>query len=229
MHWSSSMSRTSRVPDRVAQRAGRAPLRLDHDQLADAVEALAERDPHLAAVRERFGVPPLWARRPGFSALVKIILEQQVSLASARAAFERLRAAVDRLTPRAFLELDAATLRRVGFSRQKAGYCRSLAEEIADGRLRLAEVARMEDERAHERLTRLRGVGRWTADIYLLMALGRPDIWPRGDLALAKAAQRVKELPRLPTDEQLEEIASAWRPWRAVAARMLWHEYLSRI
>ena len=101
--------------------------------------------------------------------------------------------------------------------------------EIEGASVRLAEVARMEDERAHERLTRLRGVGRWTADIYLLMALGRPDIWPRGDLALAKAAQRVKELPRLPTDEQLEEIASAWRPWRAVAARMLWHEYLSRI
>ena len=97
--------------------APETPPRLGHDQLRAAVEELAERDEHLAAVRERFGVPPLWARRPGFSALVRIILEQQVSLASARAAFGRLRAAVDRLTPRSFLELDAATLRRAGFSR----------------------------------------------------------------------------------------------------------------
>ena len=159
---------------------------------------------------------------------MRIILEQQVSLASARAAFERLRGAVDRLTPGAFLELDAATLRRVGFSRQKAGYCRSLAEEIVAGRLRLAELARMRDDDAHERLTALRGVGRWTADIYLLMVLGRPDVWPRGDLALAKAARRVKELPRLPDEAELQEIALSWRPWRAVAARLLWHDYLSR-
>lgn len=192
------------------------------------MEELGRRDPDLAEVRRRFGVPPLWARRPGFSALVRIILEQQVSLASARAAFERLRGAVDRLTPRAFLELDAATLRRVGFSRQKAGYCRSLAEEIVEGRLRLADLARVGDQAAHDRLTRLRGVGRWTADIYLLMALCRPDVWPRGDLALAKAAQRVKGLPTLPDDDELEAMAAGWRPWRAVAARLLWHDYLSR-
>ncbi len=201
---------------------------LNRQRLHRAVEALARRDRHLAAVRDRFGTPPLWARRPGFSALVKIILEQQVSLASARAAFDRLRAAVDRLTPRAFLELDAVTLRRAGFSRQKAGYCRSLAEEIVDGRLRLSDLARMDDEAAHGRLTRLRGVGRWTADIYLLMALGRPDVWPRGDLALAKAAQRVKDLPRVPDDDELAAIAEGWRPWRAAAARLLWLDYLSR-
>ena len=205
-----------------------APPRLDRALLRRAVAELAARDPDLAAVRRSFGVPPLWARRPGFSALVRIILEQQVSLASARAAFERLRGAVDRLTPRAFLELDAATLRRVGFSRQKAGYCRALAEEIVGGRLRLADLARMDDESAHERLTRLPGVGRWTADIYLLMALGRPDVWPRGDLALARAAQRVKGLPRRPDDDELAAMAEAWRPWRAAAARLLWHDYLSR-
>jgi DNA-3-methyladenine glycosylase II len=205
-----------------------SPGRLDRDRLLAAVKELIGRDPHLAEVHRRFGPPPLWARRPGFSALVKIILEQQVSLASARAAFERLRAAVDRLTPRAFLELDDATLRGAGFSRQKADYCRSLAEEIVAGRLRLADVARMDDASAHRRLVRLRGVGRWTADIYLLMALGRPDVWPSGDLALAKAAQRVKGLAELPDDEELERIAAAWRPWRAVAARLLWHDYLSR-
>ena len=203
-------------------------MALDRERLRVAVDELAARDPDLAAIERRFGVPPLWARRPGFSALLRIILEQQVSLASARAAFERLRGAVDRLTPRAFLALDGPTLRRIGFSRQKADYCRSLAAAIVERRFRPADLAVMEDERAHRALTRLRGVGRWTADIYLLMALGRPDVWPRGDLALAKAAQRVKRLRRLPTDDELEAIASAWRPWRAVAARLLWHDYLRR-
>ena len=202
--------------------------RLDTAGLRLAVAELAARDPDLAAVHRRLGPPPLWARRPGFSALVRIVLEQQVSLASARAAFERLRTAVDRLTPRAFLELDAATLRRVGFSRQKAGYCRSLAEEIVGGRLRLPVLAGMDDAAARQRLMALRGIGRWSADIYLLMALCRPDVWPRGDLALVKAAQRVKGLPRLPDDDELAAIADAWRPWRAVAARLLWHDYLSR-
>ena len=222
------MSRRSPESDRASRPADAALPRLDRAALATAVEELSRRDPDLAELRRRLGVPPLWARRPGFSALVKIILEQQVSLASAQAAFDRLRGAVDRLTPRAFLELDPATLRRVGFSRQKAGYCRALAEEIVEGRLRLADLARMDDAAAHDRLTRLKGVGRWTADIYLLMALCRPDVWPRGDLALARAAQRVKRLPSLPDDDRLEAIAAAWRPWRAVAARLLWREYLSR-
>jgi DNA-3-methyladenine glycosylase II len=204
------------------------PQPLDGDRLISGVEELAGSDRQLGEVVRRIGPPPLWARRPGFSTLVRIILEQQVSLASARAAFERLRAAVDRLTPRAFLALDAATLRRAGCSRQKPGYCRSLAEEIVSGELRLADLAHMDDDSARRRLTRLRGVGRWTADIYLLMALRRPDIWPRGDLALAKATRQVKDLPHSPTDDELEAIAARWRPWRAVAARLLWHDYLSR-
>ncbi len=204
------------------------PLRpLDRRSLLAAVEELASRDEDLAEVRLRLGPPPLWARRPGFSALVRIILEQQVSLASARAAFARLRAAVDRLTPGAFLALDDRSLRAIGFSRQKAGYCRELAAAIVDGRLRLALLAQVDDRGVRERLTALRGIGRWTADIYLLMALGRPDVWPRGDLALARAVQRIKRLERLPTDDQLMALAAGWRPWRAVAARMLWHDYLS--
>lgn len=212
----------------MSARAAGSPPRLDRELVRAASERLAARDRHLAEVLCRWGPPPLWARRPGFPALVRIILEQQVSLASARAAFERLRARVGRLTPRAFLELDGAALRRAGFSRQKAAYCRALAAEIVEGRLRLAELARMDDESARRRLVELRGIGRWTADIYLLMALRRPDVWPRGDLALAKAAQRVKRLPDLPSDDELERLAAGWRPWRAVAARLLWHDYLSR-
>jgi DNA-3-methyladenine glycosylase II len=192
------------------------------------VTELARRDGDLARVVERHGPPPLWAREPGFPTLVHIILEQQVSVASARAAFERLRTAVrGPLTPRRFLALDDAALRAAGFSRQKAGYCRQLAASLNAGELDLERVARLGDEEARAELMKVKGVGRWTADIYLLMALGRPDVWPSGDLALAVAAQSVKRLAARPTAPELDALGDAWRPLRAVAARLLWHQYLS--
>lgn len=201
--------------------------RLTADRLPEAIAHLASRDGDLARLADSVGVPPLWARRPGFPTLLLIILEQQVSLASARAVFHKLEASVGRLTPTAFLQLGDGQLRRMGFSRQKAGYCRSLASAIGERSLRLGEIARQGDLEAKESLMRLKGIGHWTADIYLLMALRRPDIWPRGDLALAKAVERAKGLERRPSDDELEEIASLWRPWRAVAARLLWHDYLT--
>jgi DNA-3-methyladenine glycosylase II len=170
----------------------------------------------------------MWNRRPGFPTLLHIILEQQVSLASARAAFDRLRAAASPLTPARFLELDDATLKAIGFSRQKTAYGRHLAQSIVHGHFRLAALNRMDDATARAELLKLNGVGPWTADIYLLMALRRPDVWPSGDLALALAVQRVKRLPSRPTPDELDAIGAAWRPWRAVAARVLWHYYLSQ-
>lgn len=202
-------------------------MRLTPQTLLEATHELAARDEDLARVLAALGPPPLWARKPGFPTLVHIILEQQVSLASARAAFVKLGAATGRLTPQAFLRLDDVTLREIGFSRQKAHYCRVLAETLVTKQLRLGELARMEDVAAHQALISLKGIGRWTADIYLLMALRRPDVWPRGDLALIKAAQRVKRLAAAPTNDELEILAEGWRPWRSVAARLLWHDYLS--
>jgi len=152
-----------------------------------------------------------------------------VSLASAQAAFDRLVTEVVEVTPGSFLILDDATLKRIGFSRQKTRYCRDLATAIRDGILDLDRLERLEDEEARAELSRIKGIGHWTADIYLLMALGRPDIWPNGDLALAKAAQRVKRLDAVPTPAELEGLGEAWRPWRAVAARLLWHHYLSSL
>jgi DNA-3-methyladenine glycosylase II len=177
----------------------------------------------------RLGPPPLWAREPGFPTLIHIILEQQVSLASARVAFERLKAACapSTRTPERFLSFDDAELKAIGFSRQKTLYSRHLADAILQGRLDLDALARMPDEAVHTALLQLKGVGPWSASIYLLMALGRPDAWPSGDLALAVAAQRVKRLPSRPTPGDLEAMSEAWRPWRAVAARVLWHYYLS--
>ncbi len=200
---------------------------LDETTLREAAEHLGARDARLAAVLDRHGPPPLWAREPGFPTLLHIILEQQVSLASARAAFQRLQAAASPLTPERFLELDDATLKSVGFSRQKTRYGRELAQAVLSGALDLEALAELEDDDVRSALTAVKGIGRWTADIYLLMALGRPDVWPSGDLALAVAARSVLALADLATNAELLALAEAWRPWRAVAARLLWHAYLS--
>jgi DNA-3-methyladenine glycosylase II len=200
---------------------------LDQRTLEEAVLALAETDVDLRRVIERHGPPPLWDREPGFSTLLRIILEQQVSLASARATYERLLRVVSTLTPATLLALDDATLRTAGFSRQKASYARDLARSLADGAFDLVDLENKEDDEARGELTRLRGIGIWSADIYLLMALRRSDVWPRSDLALAIAAAEVKHLERRPAPDELESMASSWRPWRAVAARILWHHYLS--
>ncbi len=198
---------------------------LDRRTLLRGVRTLAARDPAIAASVERFGPPPLWAREPSFATLVHLILEQQVSLASALAAFERLRAAIGELTPSAFLTLEDRTLRAIGFSRQKAGYARELALALSDG-FDLARLERLGDDEVRAELMRLRGVGRWTADVYLTMCLLRPDVWPRGDRALATGAAELLGLPERPTVDGLETIAERWRPLRAVAARVIWHRYL---
>ncbi|HSD50681.1 MAG TPA: DNA-3-methyladenine glycosylase 2 family protein, partial [Candidatus Methylomirabilis sp.] len=170
---------------------GNSIHRLDRQRLATAVRALARRDPALRAVVRRHGPPPLWARPGTFATLLKIILEQQVSLASARAMFARLQEAMRTVSPESVLILGPQGLRRLGLTRQKASYVYGLAERIRAGELYLAGLARMSDAEAREALLRVRGIGPWTADIYLVMALGRPDVWPAGDLALHQSLQRI--------------------------------------
>ena len=200
---------------------------MSRTRLLDGVEALSAADPDLAAVVTRFGPPPLWARRPGFATLVQIVLEQQVSLASGRATFGRLRDAWGEVTAERFATLTTAQIRSAGVTRQKTSYCLGIARQIVDGTLDLRRLGRAADDAARRRLVEIRGIGPWTADIYLLMALGRPDVWPDGDLALATAAQQVKRLRRRPDTDRLRRLATSWAPWRAVAARILWHHYLS--
>jgi DNA-3-methyladenine glycosylase II len=196
--------------------------------MAAAVDELAERDADLAAIVARFGRPPLWDREPGFGTLLHIVLEQQVSLASAAAAFERLRVAVDPLTPARFLQLTDVELLAIGFSRQKARYGRALAEAIESGSLDLATLRTSDDDTVHRALQTIPGIGPWTSTIYLLMVLGRPDVWPVGDIALAAAVGEVKGLGRRPGPEEMATLGEAWRPWRSVAARLFWHDYLGR-
>jgi DNA-3-methyladenine glycosylase II len=201
---------------------------LDGAALRLAARELAARDPHLGRLLREGGTPPLWARRPGYGTLVRIVLEQQVSLGSARAAYERLRrAAGGRVTPRTVLRLDAEALRAAGLTRQKSRYTLALARAVADGDLDLAEVGTMPDDAARHALTVHPGIGRWSADIYLVMALRRADVWPVGDLALLTALGETTGLPARATDADALAAAEAWRPWRAVAARMLWQAYLA--
>lgn len=201
--------------------------RLDERSLLEGVQELVQRDQDFEVLVSAYGPPPLWEREQGFHTLVHIILEQQVSLASARAAYNKLMAAVNPLTPSNFLTLTDEQLKAIGFSRQKTSYGRELAQAIIAGSLDLLGLEALEDQEVKEQLMQVKGIGTWTADIYLLMAMGRPDIWPRGDLALEVAIQRLKGWERRPTPEETVDMSAAWRPWRAVAARLLWHYYLS--
>jgi DNA-3-methyladenine glycosylase II len=201
---------------------------LTKSTLRRGTRALGAKDPDLAAIVRRLGVPPFWGRRPGFSTLIRIILEQQVSLAAARTMYERLARAAGSVTPDSLIDLGIPGLRTLGFTGQKAAYCVHLAESIRSGRLDLARVARAEGEAGRRMLLQVRGLGPWSVDIYFLMALRRPDVWPHGDLALAEAVHRVKRLPRRPDHATLARLAQRWAPWRSVAARILWQDYLER-
>lgn len=201
--------------------------RLTLASLSKGARRLAAVDPDLAAVLGRLGEPPMWGRRPGFPALVQIILEQQVSLAAARTMYRRLFRHLGGMTPEAVVTMKVSGLRNFGLTRQKAGYCHGVAERILDGRLDLTSVSTGPDERGRQMLLEVPGIGPWSVDIYYLMALRRPDVWPQGDLALATALREVKKLNGLPTTDEQERLASAWAPWRSIAARILWAHYLA--
>ena len=203
----------------------RDPLTVE--TLATGVAELRERDAHLAAVVERFGTPPLWDRPQGFPTLVQIILEQQISLSAGRAAYLRLERLAGEMTPARIAALSEEALRSAGQTRQKSHYIRELALAIVEGRFDPDRLAELDDDEARAELVALKGIGPWTADIYLLMALGRADVWPGGDLALVAAMREVKRMRALPNSDRVARITRAWSPWRAVAARVLWHHYLS--
>ena len=201
---------------------------LTQKSLALAARELAARDEMLGQIHAVHGDPPLWRRATGFQTLVHIILEQQVSLKSAKAMLVRLEGAIQPFTPAKFIGLGDSYLRGLGVTRQKSAYLLHLAASILNGDLSFERLARMSDEEARIVLTRVKGIGSWSADVYLLMAMRRADIWPAGDLALAVAMQELKGLASRPGPEELERLAEQWRPHRAVAARMLWQYYLGK-
>lgn len=202
------------------------PSILTPQRYEEGLAHLTALDADLAGVVARWGTPPLWSRDPGFPTLIQLILEQQVSLASARAIFARLEGLASPLTPDRFLALSDESLRTVGISRQKIRYGRELAQALAGGRLDLTLFSRWPDEAIRTALTALPGIGPWTAEIYLLLALRRADAWPAGDLGVIVGLQQVKGLAHRPDRVQVEQLAEPWRPWRAVATRLLWLNYL---
>jgi len=201
---------------------------LDGATFTAVADALATRDPALAAIVADHGRPAFWSRPAGFPSLVLLILEQQVSLASGAAAYRRLRDRIRAVTPAAVLRCSPEELRADGISRQKDRYLRALASAVDDGQLDLGALHGMEDDAARKALTVLPGIGRWTADVYLLACLGRPDLWPVGDRALQVAVAEALDLAAVPDQRALEGLGDRWRPQRSTAARILWHGYLGR-
>ncbi|HLX92452.1 MAG TPA: hypothetical protein VKR32_12265 [Puia sp.] len=189
-------------------------------------DGLAKKDTHLRDIIKRFGYPPMWQRKPGFETLVHIILEQQVSLASARAALDKLKAKLGKVTPEKLLALTDAELRACYFSRQKTIYVRALAEAIVRGDLRIRQLKMAPDDQVRAALKKIKGIGDWTVDVFLLMALQRINIFPTGDLAMINSLKKVKALPALTTREEILVLAAAWEPYRSLATMILWHSYL---
>jgi len=202
-------------------------VRLDEAALAKAVRALARVEPRFAHIVKRHGPPPLWPREPGFETLVLLMLEQQVSLAQARAMYARIASAIGSVTAANVLQLGEVGLRALGVTRQKSAYLAALAAQLERKSIDLEAIAMLPDDDASTALDALRGVGPWTAHCYLLFALGRADVFPAADLALMESVRQLWRLRARPTSEALARRANAWRPHRAVAARLLWHHYLS--
>lgn len=193
--------------------------------IQDALRELAGRDADIAAALREVGYPAPRNRTPGFQTLINIILGQQVSTQSAAAIRARLEAAVDPLTPEGFLAAGDDVLRGAGLSGRKVEYGRSLAEAILDGTLETGRLAELDDAQVMQAITGIRGLGPWTAEIYMLFALGRADVWPAGDLAIQVAVQKLKRMRKRPDRKRLETVARRWRPYRGVAALFLWHYY----
>ena len=195
------------------------------DFIRESLDALCKRDADIAKALCLVGYPEPRNREPGFGALLNIVAAQQVSTASASAIRARLLAAIDPLTPENFLAASDETLRAVGFSRRKVEYGRGIAEAIRSGLLDAERLAAASDDEVVAALTALRGLGRWSAEIYMLFSLRRPDVWPAEDLAIQEALRRLKGLELRPARAASEIIVESWRPWRGVAALFLWHYY----
>jgi DNA-3-methyladenine glycosylase II len=201
---------------------------LTRASLREAVSLLSEKDALLKRLYECYGVPPLWQRTQSFDTLVHIILEQKVSLASAHAVMQRVRTLCPGMRPEAFLQLDEHSLRTAGISQRKLSYCRSIALGMVRQELKLTALRSMTNQQVIDFLTSVRGIGPWTAGVYLMMALRRTDAWASGDRALVVSYAESSESDAIPSYTEFDLRAERWRPYRGAAARLLWHAYLQR-
>nr|WP_315032518.1 DNA-3-methyladenine glycosylase 2 family protein [uncultured Chryseobacterium sp.] len=199
----------------------------DSENFKKICEYLASKDADLKSVLDTHGYPPMWTRGNTFESLVHIILEQQVSLASALAALRKLKERTAVITPEYILTLTDEEMRECYVSRQKTIYIRGLAQGIVNGDIDLEKIAIMSNDEVRQTLIRLKGIGNWTIDVYLMFSLQRADLFPIGDLAAVNALKRLKQLSSETTKDQLLEISEVWQPFRSVASMILWHYYLS--
>lgn len=198
------------------------------DSFQKICRKLAKQDADLQLIIKQYGLPPMWTRPNTFQTLILTILEQQVSLASAYAAFKKLKEKVGYVTPGKILQLTDEELRSCYFSRQKIIYARELAKAILSKQISLKRFAVSSDEIVRESMIKLKGIGHWTIDVYLMHALQRTDLFPLGDIALVNSLKEVKQLPKDVSKEEMLKIAEPWKPYRTIAAMILWHSYIKK-
>jgi len=203
-------------------------LMFDRQNFHSNCDKLAKKDRHLFAIIRQYGYPPMWTRRGNFQTLIHIILEQQVSLASARAALNKLRERIGTITPKKLLALSDEDLKTCYFSRQKTVYARYLANAIVSKQIILKKFSDLDDAEIRRQLKTIKGIGDWTVDVYLLFALQRTDLFPLGDLAMVNALKEVKQLSKETKQEELLKLAERWRPYRSIATMLLWHYYIQK-
>ncbi|MBM9499054.1 DNA-3-methyladenine glycosylase 2 family protein [Leptospira sp. 201903071] len=200
--------------------------KFDKEELHTICDRLFRIDSDLHSIFLKYGYPPFWSRKPNFETLIHIILEQQVSLASAKAALDKLKKRIGSVTAKKIVLLNDAELRECYFSRQKTVYARELADAILSKRIVLSQLTDLPDEQIRDRLTAVKGIGNWTVDVFLLMSLHRSDIFPIGDLALIQSLKKVKRLPARTSQEKILKLGKKWEPYRSIASMLLWHSYL---
>ena len=198
------------------------------DNFYQFCDVLAKKDRDLRTVIKQYGYPPMWTRPATFQTLILFILEQQVSLASAYAAFKKLKERVGYVTPAKILSLTDAELRSCYFSRQKIIYARELAKAVQSKQLRLNKIAISHEDEIRLELKKIKGIGDWTVDVYLMHALQRTDLFPLGDIALVNSLKEIKQLHPQTTKEDMLSIAESWRPYRTIASMILWHAYIKK-
>lgn len=203
-------------------------LRFDRQNFHSICDKLAKKDSHLHSIIKQFGYPPIWTRQANFQTLIHIILEQQVSLASARAALNKLKERIGTITPRKLLTLSDEELKACYFSRQKIVYARALGNAIISKQIILRTFSDLDDAVIRQQLKTIKGIGDWTVDVYLLFALQRTDIFPLGDLAMVNALKEVKQLSKETRQDELLKLAERWRPYRSIATMLFWHHYIEK-
>ncbi|MBS1667173.1 MAG: DNA-3-methyladenine glycosylase 2 family protein [Bacteroidetes bacterium] len=220
------MNQKKPLPNSKKAKKVSEPISFNKETFHTLCDSLAKKDKHLKEIINRHGYPPTWKRKPNFETLIHIILEQQVSLASAKAALNKLKEKLGAITPKNLLALTDAEMKACYFSRQKIVYARALALSIENGELSIESLKKLADEEIRLELKKIKGIGDWTVDVFLLMVLQRTDIFPTGDLAMMNSLKKHKQLAPTTSKEAILVISEKWKPYRSIASMIFWHAYI---